>query len=131
MDLASNAVFFVCVSEQLLNRLGRTSAKALPLPKVCLHFTGVSLHSLPSCEISARSEIPYEMYNVRQAIKACSHLALSQRATVVLQNRSCRERREEKRRGKFVSSNAATRMDGDDYFPLINTEIKCNLLYQM
>ena len=88
-------------SEQLLNRLGRTSAKALPLPKVCLHFTGVSLHSLPSCEISARSEIPYEMYNVRLAIKACSHLAPSQRATVVLQNRSCRERREEERKVCF------------------------------
>lgn len=99
MDLASNAVFFF--SEQLLNRLGRTSAKALPLPKVCLYFTGVSLHSLPSCEISARSEIPYEMYNVRLAIKACSHLALSQRATVVLQNRSCRERREEERKVCF------------------------------
>lgn len=44
--------------------------KGFASPRGLFAFTGISLHTLPSCEISARSEIPYEMYNVQPAIKA-------------------------------------------------------------
>lgn len=55
-------------------------------------------------------------------------LAPSQRDIVVPHNCSCRK--EGARRRKFVSPKAATIMNGDDCFPLINTEIKQNLLFK-
>lgn len=81
VDLASNASFSLfpfffhspSFSEQAALKQADTHLAVLLQRlclsrKVCLHFAGISLHTLPSYEISAHSEIPYEIYNVRPAI---------------------------------------------------------------
>lgn len=92
------------------------------LSEVCLRFSRHFITPPPNYEISARSEIPSEMYNVRLDLKESS---AGSRGDVIATHCRSRRRRKERGRAKFISANISTETDGDDCFPLITTEMKC------